>query len=570
MPRQLRFDLGPCLFFGDNLEILPAYIADETVDLIYLDPPFNSKRSYNAIFKHVDGTPAAGQIKAFDDTWQWSMESEITFRQVVEQGGDLSRVMLGYREILGPSEMLAYLTMMAPRLIELHRVLKPSGSLYLHCDPTASHYLKIMLDAVFDPTRFRGEIVWKRTGAHSDTKQGSKQPGRIHDLLLFYSKNGDWTWNPVYTPYDEAYLEYEYRHVDEAGRRYKEGDLTAAKPGGDTSYEWRVKRPVGVAARWQADLDNEYLHPLDGWEYLGVTPYHGRYWAYGRTNMEQFATEGRLAHRSTGMPRLKLYADEMPGVSLQDVWTDIPPISAGAAEKLHYPTQKPLALLERIILSSSNPGEVVLDPFCGCGTAIEAAQALGRRWIGIDITKVAIEVIQGRLEKYPYLDYSVRGIPSTMDEVDFLTDRDKFAFQQWVCDRLGIDADVRKGADKGIDGELVRYNVQGKPWRAVVSVKGGAVNVTHVRDLRGTLERERADTGIFVTRKAPTKPMRDEAISAGLTDDGIPKIQILTAADLLNGKTPQLPIPTLIPSGPLDAVARPERKSSVPAHRRVS
>lgn len=253
-----------------------------------------------------------------------------------------------------------------------------------------------------------------------------------------------------------------------------------------------------------------------------------------------------------------------------DVWR-MPMLQPASREKLGFPTQKPVALLERIIAMASNEGDVVLDPFCGCGTTIDAAEQLGRRWIGIDITKVAIEVIQWRLaQKYPHIDYSVRGIPTTMEEVDFLAERDKYAFQQWVCDRLGIDADVRKGADKGIDGELVRYDLQGRPWRAVVSVKGGGVNVTQIRDLLGTVERERADTGIFVTRKRPTGPMREEAIAAGLTEEGTPRIQILEVADLLQGKGPIVPLPSMATTKPVEAVAEPERTTVVPKHRRVS
>ncbi len=491
MPRQLRFDLGSCLFFGDNLEVLPAYVADETVHLVYLDPPFNSKRSYNAIFKHVDGTSAAAQIKAFDDTWRWSLESEITFRRVVEQGGDISRALLGFREILGPSDMLAYLTMMTPRLVELRRVLRPDGSLFLHCDPTASHYLKLLLDAILGPLNFVNEIVWH----YFNKLQGNvHRLAADHDIIFWYSKGSTFTSNAV--------------------------------------MEERVGGPKKMLKRRWDKTTKKLVNDKDA--------------------------SGHVLY----IERTHKMAD--------DVWR-MPMLQPASREKLGFPTQKPVALLERIIAMASNEGDVVLDPFCGCGTTIDAAQQLGRRWIGIDITRVAIEVIQWRLtEKYPQVDYSVRGIPTTMEEVDFLAERDKYAFQQWVCDRLGIDADVRKGADKGIDGELVRYDLQGRPWRAVVSVKGGGVNVMQVRDLLGTVERERADTGIFITRKRPTKPMRDDAIAAGLTDEGIPRIQIIEVADLLKGKGPIVPLPSMTPTKPLEAVAEPERPSVVPPHRRVS
>lgn len=280
---------------GDNLETL-ARLPDEHVDLIYLDPPFFSNRRYEIIWNDE------AEVRSFDDRWKG-----------------------GVREYIG---------WMRQRMVEMHRVLKSTGSLYLHCDPTASHYLKVMLDELFvSPGGFRTEIVWKRSSAHSDTKQGRKQHGHIHDVILFYTKGDDWTWNPVYTPYDEAYLDAEYRHKTPSGRRYKQTDLTAAKPGGDVSYEWPIKRPLGKA-EWTSDLGEEWRSPVVGWEYKTVRPYEGRYWAYAKDGLVQFATEGRLHYRSTGMPRLMQCADEMPGVSLQDTWTDIDPISAKAAERL--------------------------------------------------------------------------------------------------------------------------------------------------------------------------------------------------------------------------------------------
>jgi len=259
--------------------------------------------------------------------------------------------------------MLAYLSMMAPRLKELHRVLNPTGSLYLHCDPTASHYLKLLMDAVFGAKRILNEICWKRSSAHSDTKQGMKRCGRVRDLLLVYSKSEEYVWNPVYTPYSSEYAEQEYRHLAKNGRHYKETDATAAKPGGDVEYDWRVKRRLVAGARWEADLNDEYLAPKAGFEYKAVKPYSGRYWAYSKENLKKFAREGRLIHRRTGAPRIVQFGDEMLGVPLQDLWTDIPP-ERGAVD-LGYPTQKPLALLERVIQISSDEGHLVLDPFCG-------------------------------------------------------------------------------------------------------------------------------------------------------------------------------------------------------------
>lgn len=324
--------------------MLRRHIADESVDLVYLDPPFNSARSYNVLFAEQDGSRSAAQIRVFEDTWKWDQGAAAAYEEAVEAGGLVAQAMIALRTFLGDSDVLAYLSMMAPRLVELRKVLRPTGSLYLHCDPTASHYLKLLLDAVFGPDHFRGEIIWQRSAAHSDTKQGMKQPGRIHDVLLFYTRSDEWTWNPVYLPYTQEYIESHYSNIEPSTeRRFRKGDLTANKPGGDTSYEWK-----------------------------GVRPYKGRYWAYSKEKMEAFEAAGRLIYTKTGMPEYKRYLDEMPGVPLQDMWTDIPPVNSQAVERLGYPTQKPEALLERIIQSSSNPGDTVLDPFCGCGTAVSA------------------------------------------------------------------------------------------------------------------------------------------------------------------------------------------------------
>ena len=269
------------LYYGDNLEMLRRYVKDKTVDLVSLDPPFNSAQDYNVLFKEHSGDRAAAQIKAFADTWHWDIGAEAAYKEIVEAGGQVSVAMQAFRSFLGESDMMAYLAMMTPRLVELRRVLKPTGSIYLHCDPTASHYLKMLMDAVFRAENFRSEIVWKRSSAHSDAKQGRRIHGHIHDLLLFYTKGKEWTWNDVYTPYDESYVDRDYKLIEEGtGCYFRRGDLTAARPGGDTEYEWRVKRREGIRERWVADLYDEYLQPLPGWEYRGVRPYKGRYWAY--------------------------------------------------------------------------------------------------------------------------------------------------------------------------------------------------------------------------------------------------------------------------------------------------
>jgi DNA modification methylase len=520
------------LFYGDNLAVLRDHIADQSVDLIYLDPPFNSRQDYNVLFAEKDGARSASQITAFKDTWEWNEESSLAYEQVVEAGGRVAEAMRAFRTLLGGTDMLAYLAMMAPRLVELRRVLKESGSIYLHCDPTASHYLKLLMDGVFGATMFRTEIVWKRSSAHNDGKQGRKIHGHIHDVILFYSKADDWIWNQTFTEYDESYTTSFYRYIEEGtGRRYRLGDLTAAKPGGDTSYEWK-----------------------------GRGPYKGRFWAYSRANMEEFEREGRLVYSKSGMPSYKRYLDEMPGVPLQDVWTDIPPIGPQAQERLGYPTQKPEALLERILRASSNEGDVVLDPFCGCGTTVQVAQKLNRRWIGIDITHLAIGLIKTRLDDAygPEIrqTYEVIGEPTDVAGAAQLAEENKYQFQYWALGLCGArpTEGIKKGADRGIDGRLYFHDdLTGDSKQIIFSVKGGHnIGVSEVRDLIGVLQREKAEIGVYISFEEPTKPMQREAAEAGFyTSPGssgsaggkYPRIQLLTVRDLLEGtKSVQRPL----------------------------
>ncbi len=558
------------LYYGDNLQILRDNLADESVNLIYLDPPFNSKRDYNLLFKTPKGVESDAQMVAFEDTWHWGGQAQDEFREIEQSKNTaVAEMMRALRDFLGENDMMAYLTMMANRLLELHRVLKPDGSLYLHCDPTASHYLKIVLDGVFGKTNFRNEISWKRSSAHSDVKQGMKRCGKIRDVILFYSKTDDYQWTSVFTPYSDEYLEAEYRHVDESGRYYKEADATAAKPGGDTQYEWRVKRPNGKKVRWNADLSDEHKRPKAGWDYAGVLPYNGRIWAYSKANLIRFAKDDKLVHRETGMPRLKLFADEMPGIPLQDSWDDINP--ASGEEYLGYPTQKPLALLERIVQSSSNEGAVVLDPFCGCGTALDAAQKLNRQWIGIDITHLAVSLIEKRLkDRHPDLRaknaFDVIGVPRDFEAARDLALRDKHQFQLWACALINVQPyrGGKKGADQGIDGLAFIEVSKAKTEKVLVSVKGGEhIGASMIRDLKGTVEREKAAIGLFVTLTPPTKPMLTEAASAGHFESphhgAFPKIQILTIEGLLNG-TERARWPDLSQGGQTFKVAKAEGK----------
>lgn len=353
------------LYYGDNLDILRdrSSFPEESVDLIYLDPPFNSNRSYNVLFKSKTGDEAQAQVEAFDDTWTWSQQAEALYNSMVQGAAPVkvAEALEAMRRLLGDNDVLAYIVMMTGRLVELHRVLKPTGSLYLHCDPTASHYLKVVLDAVFGLVHFMSEVIWKRTSAHNRTRRY----GPVHDVILVYSKSDAWRWNPQHVPYDSGYTETNFAKSDARGR-FSTADLTSNNPG--STYEWN-----------------------------GMLPPGHRYWGVSEETMQRLDAEGRIYYTRNGLPRLKNYLADMPGQLLQDVWTDLGPIHPNAKEKLGYPTQKPLALLERIITASSQPGDVVLDPFCGCGTTIDAAQKLGRRWVGIDITYLAVDLIDTRL-----------------------------------------------------------------------------------------------------------------------------------------------------------------------------
>jgi len=523
------------LYYGDNLDVLRHNVQDESVDLVYLDPPFNSNASYNVLFAAQDGTRSAAQIKAFEDTWRWDQAAAYDYRQTVEQGGRVSQAMQAFHTLLGPSNMLAYLAMMAPRLLELRRVLKPTGSLYLHCDPTASHYLKLLLDAIFGPEHFRNEICWQRSGAKND----SLRYGRSHDTLLFYTVGLRFTWDTQYLPFQDASVVKNYTHVEPStGRRYRRGDLTAAKPGGDVDFEWR-----------------------------GMRPYKGRHWAYSREHLDQMLAEGRIEFRRTGMPVYKRYLDEQPGVPLQDVWTDVRLTSADK-ERLGYPTQKPEALLERIIKASSNEGDVVLDPFCGCGTAIAVAQRLKRRWIGIDITYLAVTLMKYRLltafGEQIATTYKVVGEPVSVDDAASLAREDPYQFQWWAVGLVGARAvEQKKGADQGVDGRLFFHDDHsGKTKQIILSVKAGKTGPAHVRDLRGVVEREKAEIGVLLSMQEPTHPMRSEAAEAGFyvsetwADRQFPRIQLLTVAELLAGKRIAYP-----PSRQVDATFKKAPKA---------
>jgi DNA modification methylase len=500
------------LYYGDNLDVLRRHIKDESVDLVYLDPPFNSNQSYNVLFSAKDGTEAAAQIKAFGDTWHWDQAAALAYQEVVEHGGKVSEVLQAFRLFLGTNDMLAYLTMMAPRLIELRRVLKNTGSLYLHCDPTASHYLKLLLDAVFGLRSFRNEIIWKRSSAHSDTKQGAQHYGRVSDTILFYAKGEENTWNQQYGPYDPDYLAENYHRKDPDGRVYRIDNLQG--PGGAAKGNPR-------------------------YEVMGVT----RYWRYSKEKMQELIKAGRVIQTQPGtVPQYKRYLDEMPGVPTQNIWVDVSVINNRSKEALGYPTQKPVALLERIISTSSNEGDVVLDPFCGCGTALEAAEKLKRKWIGIDITHLSIGLIKHRLHTAfgGAVRYKVVGEPTTVEDAKVLATSDPYQFQWWALGLVGArGTEEKKGADKGIDGRLYFHDGSEKTKQIIFSVKAGNLHATYVRDLVGVVQREKAEIGVLISFEEPTRPMRQEAASAGFYYSPWgkhPRLQLLTVGELLNGK----------------------------------
>ncbi len=483
------------LYYGDNLHVLRdrKNFPDECVDLIYLDPPFNSKRDYNLLFKSPKGQQSEAQIEAFKDTWHWGPQAESEFDEVLKGSNTVAAEMMkAFMVFVGRNDMMAYLVMMANRLLELHRVLRHTGSLYLHCDPVASHYLKLLLDAVFGKENFRSEIIWKRTGTHSSANRW----GPIHDVIFFYSKSKQYLWNQDYVPLDDIHVARHYRHKDELGRAYTHGELTA--PGvrnGKSGEDWRGFDVTSIGRHWMTTVDK----------------------------LDALHAEGRIYLPTDGTwPRLIRYLDQSKGRALGDIWTDIPPINMQAAERLGYPTQKPLTLLMRLIEASSDRGDVVLDPFCGCGTAVHAAEKLRRSWIGIDITHLAISLIEKRLKSAfgKRCDFEVKGTPKDLESARDLARRDKYQFQWWavsLIDEAQPWQGKKKGADTGIDGIRYFRDLDRKEFHTMLlSVKGGEnVGPAMVKDLIATVARDKADIGLFITLAPPTKAMLTEAAAAG-------------------------------------------------------
>lgn len=539
---QPRLISGNLLIYGDNLRVMreSPFFRDESVDLIYLDPPFKHDEKYNVLFRARTGTPSQAQVRAFDDAWNWEDAAKAAFHDVMENSPlEVRRTIDALKIILDQSDMFAYLCMMAPRLVELHRVLRETGSIYLHCDPAAGHYLKMLMDAVFGPENFRNEIVWKRTTAHSD----SKRAGRIHDTLFFYSKSASYTWHRVYQPYDDDYVAKYYRYKDPDGRRWASTDVAAAGPGPARNFRGELREPPP-----------------------------GSHWRFSQEKIDKYIKEGRIYFTKNGFPRSKRYLDEMPGMPLQDIWADkgVQPVVSWGEEGLGYPTQKPKALLERIISASSNEGDVVLDPFCGCGTTVAAAQELKRKWIGIDVAYDATKIIRDRLQRIGLkegADYEVWGDPESLEDAMTLAEQHKYQFQWWAVRRLGArEIDYKRGADRGVDGRLVlRAERSGDRLpEAIIQVKAGKATRAHVAQLIGDVEGEKVELGVLVTRTKATPAMRADASRVGEYTDGkdwYPRIQLLTAEDIIGGKGVEYP-------AGLPKVEAPKQTRKVPARKR--
>jgi site-specific DNA-methyltransferase (adenine-specific) len=535
------------LYYGDNLEVLRNrdLFPNDSVDLIYLDPPFNSNASYNILFKSPAGSGAEASFEAFDDTWHWGPTAEAAYDDVMTSHfTDLAELLRTMRSFLRDNDMMAYLAMMAVRLIELHRVLKPTGSLYLHCDPTASHYLKLLLDGVFGAEFYRNEITWKRTSTHSDSKTWS----RVADIIFFYTKGKTFTWNTPRAAHSVSHIKSKFGHDDGDGRgAYSLSDMTSPNPRPNMMYEW-----LG------------FPFPRMGWRYQPDT-------------MKQLHEEGRIwypikadgSYDTTKRPRLKRYLDELDGSVMGSIWSDIPPINSQAQERLGYPTQKPLALLERILAASSNEGDVILDPFCGCGTALHAAQLLKRKWIGIDITHLAIVLIEKRLRNAfkESIDFTTEGRPKDLASAQELAKRDKFEFQKWITTEVGGVPwrGGRKGADGGIDG-IINFDgfdmAENRPvsTKAIISVKGGQQRgVGMIAELVETIARENAAVGVLLMAALPTREMEARAAAAGFYDldahGRFARIQIITLAELFAGKRPHLPNISRVLVGKADQAA---------------
>ena len=500
------------LYYGDCLEWMQKW-PSSAVDLIYLDPPFNSKADYNILWGKGNGVPA--QVRAFSDTWKWDHAAQQRVNTIVDAiAHPAHKSISGLQYILGDSGMLAYLSYMAERIAVIRRILKPTGSIYLHCDSTAIHYLKVLMDDIFSTASFRSDIVWRRTSAHSD----AHGYGANTDNILYYTKSSTWTWNPQFQPYDDKY-KARFRNRDADGRVWTDDNLTAkGLSGGGYEYEYK-----GASSLWRVPLQT----------------------------MKRLDAENRLHFTGQGGIRRKRYLDELKGRPVQRLWDDINPINSQSKERLGYPTQKPLALLERIIKASSNRNDIVFDPFCGCGTTIEAAQNLGRRWVGIDISAHAIDLITNKRLKYA--SPKIEGIPMDLHAARALATSNRFDFEAWAVTRIpGLAPNESKTGDQGIDGRgsllspgRVGRIHQRTPRLVLAQVKSGKFIISHLRDFCRVVDREKAACGIFITLDSkPTPSARKEMAKMGLVRIGnseYPRVQMCSIRDYFEKSRPHLP-----------------------------
>ncbi len=543
------------LYYGDNLDILKRYVKDESIDLVYLDPPFNSNATYNVLFKEKDGSEAASQIRAFDDTWTWGQDDEAVFADIQLAGGKIADCLGAFRLFLGPCDMLSYLVMMAPRLIELRRVMKSTASIYLHCDPTASHYLKLLMDSIFGPDQFRNEIVWRRTGSHNSAKRF----GPIHDIVLFFTKTNAYYFKPIFMPYLKGHVAGYFKQSDARGNYWTNALTGAGIRHGESGDTWKKYNPTSVGRHWA--VPGKIVIELGIDENLSVQEKLNK---LDEAGFIDYPPEG-----SNAMPTYRQYLESSPGMAIQDIWAYQPHTSGilyntdkcidedvrwltaqGDAERLGYPTQKTVGLLSRIISSSCPEGGLVLDPFCGCGTTIAAAQKLGRPWIGIDITFLAITLMRVRLRDSfgETASFKVMGEPVSAPDAERLAESDPYQFQWWALGLVGArPVDQKKGADKGIDGRIVFMGDKPGTFESVIlSVKAGKPSSSHVRDLIGVLDREKAVIGVLISMQEATAPMKTEAATAGFFESvtwgkKYPKVQLLNIADILSGKQIEMP-----------------------------
>lgn len=579
------------LFYGDNLEVLRKYIKDESVDLCYIDPPFNSKRNYNQIYNNI-GREDKAQAQAFIDTWTWDIYAEKGFSEITTNYQNIYsyqtiELIIGFEKILGKGSLLAYLIHMTLRIAEIHRVLKPTGSFYLHCDPTSSHYLKLVIDSIFCGGRtgeYQNEIIWRRTGQHNKVLRY----GPIHDVIFFYTKTNKYVWNYPKKPYMVGHINENFiQDINGFRTNYYGNVLTGSGVrGGESGKTWKGFNPTAKGRHWAVpgavleDINEDLSHltqhqKLDRLFELGfITIKKGEAWpVYSRYLRE---TDGQV------LPDIWAFQPYTNGTVLkthQGIDEDVKWLSPKDKERLGYPTQKPEGLLERIIRASTNANDIILDAYCGCGTTVAVAERLNRKWIGIDITYQSISLILKRLEEQftlPSSSIELNGVPQDVESAIMLAnkedDRTRKEFEKWsILKYSGNKAIIneKKGGDGGIDGIVyfkdINENGREENRQALFSVKSNK-NLTPsvIRDLNGTMAREGAAMGFLITLY-PQSNLIKESKRYGVYKNNIlghtyPKIQVLSVEDILKGEYMRIPTS-------FDVIKKAEQKSKIKQQR---